>query len=67
MKRRVVLSGLGSVGREFIRLIFENGETIRNKYNLELIVCGVLGSKGYIYQEEGLDLNFLYTLYQWNS
>lgn len=62
MKRKIVLSGLGNVGREFIRLIYENREAIKQKYDLELVIAGILGSKGCIYRDEGLDLKLLYNL-----
>lgn len=62
MKRKIVLSGLGNVGREFIRLVYENSEAIKQKYNLELVITGIIGSKVSIYKNDGLDLKLLYNL-----
>ncbi|WNQ09606.1 homoserine dehydrogenase [Paenibacillus aurantius] len=56
---RIVLTGFGTVGREFIRLIKEKSERIKENYNLELRLVAVGGRDGFIGSEEGLRLDSL--------
>jgi homoserine dehydrogenase len=62
MKKRIILSGYGNVGREFVRLLNEKYFHIRKKYDLELILSGVIGSRGCVFNSSGLDLKLLYSL-----
>ncbi len=43
MKIQVVLSGYGTVGREFIKLLNEKYSYIYETYGIQLVVSGVLG------------------------
>lgn len=62
MIKRIILSGYGNVGREFVRLLNEKKFYIRKKYDLELILGGVIGSRGCVFNSSGLDLKLLYSL-----
>ena len=62
MKKRIILSGYGNVGREFVKLLYERRHYISSKYDLQLILCGVKGSRAAIYNSTGLDRKFLYSL-----
>lgn len=57
MKKRILMSGYGDMGREIVRLIHQNKEYYKEKYNLELVVCGIIGSNACIFQGSGLKLN----------
>jgi homoserine dehydrogenase len=59
LKKNIVLTGFGSVGREFIRLLKEKSEMIKQNYNLELRLVAVGGRDGFISSEEGLSLDIL--------
>lgn len=59
LKKNIVLTGFGSVGREFIRLLQEKSEMIGQNYNLDLRLVAVGGRDGFICSEEGLDLHAL--------
>ncbi|PRR80102.1 Homoserine dehydrogenase [Clostridium liquoris] len=59
MKKKLVLSGFGKVGREFVKLIYERRQYIKNEYDVDLILCGVIGRLGCIFEDEGLDLQTL--------
>ncbi|MCR1971318.1 homoserine dehydrogenase [Clostridium cochlearium] len=59
MKKRILISGYGNVGKEIVRLIQKNNEYYKKMYDLELLVCGILGSKVCIFQDFGLNLNAL--------
>ncbi|HDR7795712.1 TPA: homoserine dehydrogenase [Bacillus luti] len=59
MKVRVVLSGYGTVGREFIKLLNEKCLYINETYGIQLIVSGVLGRNIAIHNEDGLSTKHL--------
>ncbi|HDV8362727.1 MULTISPECIES: homoserine dehydrogenase [Bacillus] len=59
MKIQVVLSGYGTVGREFIKLLNEKYSYIYETYGIQLVVSGVLGRNIAIHNEEGLSLHHL--------
>ncbi|HDR3490608.1 homoserine dehydrogenase [Bacillus wiedmannii] len=59
MKIQVVLSGYGTVGREFIKLLNEKYSYIYETYGIRLVVSGVLGRNIAIYNGDGLSLHDL--------
>ncbi|EJR54889.1 hypothetical protein IIM_01829 [Bacillus cereus VD107] len=59
MKIQVVLSGYGTVGREFIKLLNEKHLYIYETYGIQLVVSGVLGRNIAIHNEEGLSIQHL--------
>jgi len=59
MKIQVVLSGYGTVGREFIKLLNEKHLSINETYGINLVVSGVLGRNVAIHNEEGLSIHHL--------
>ena len=58
MKIQVVLSGYGTVGREFIKLLNEKYSYIYETYGIQLVVS-VLGRNIAIHNEDGLSLHHL--------
>jgi homoserine dehydrogenase len=58
-KINVILTGFGTVGREFVRLLEEKGPTIQQTYGVELQLVGVAGRNGFLYDPDGLDLETL--------
>jgi len=59
MKKEIVISGYGNVARELVKLFLEKQEMLKETYGLDGKVCGIIGSKGMIYQKEGINLNGL--------
>ncbi|PFJ16975.1 homoserine dehydrogenase [Bacillus cereus] len=59
MKIQVVLSGYGTVGKEFIKLLNEKYLYIYETYGIDLVVSGVLGRNIAIHNEEGLSIHDL--------
>lgn len=59
MKKNIVLSGFGNVGREFVKLLLYKKHYLKERYNLEFTLVGVLGSKLSIFNEKGLDIDIL--------
>jgi homoserine dehydrogenase len=59
MIRKVVLSGYGNVGKRFAELLHSRKQDILNRYGIDLLLTGVIGSRGMIYEEKGLDLGIL--------
>jgi homoserine dehydrogenase len=52
---RLVLTGLGNVGRSFLRIMQSQRELLRDRYGLELILVGSADSSGAIVDANGLD------------
>ncbi|MGF2716759.1 homoserine dehydrogenase, partial [Bacillus cereus] len=61
MKIQVVLSGYGTVGKEFIKLLNEKYLYIKETYGIELVVSGVIGRNIAIHNGKGLQINDLLT------
>lgn len=61
MKIQVVLSGYGTVGKEFIKLLNEKYLYINETYGIDLVVSGVIGRNIAIYNGKGLQINDLLT------
>ncbi|KPU52731.1 homoserine dehydrogenase [Bacillus wiedmannii] len=59
MKVQVVLSGYGTVGREFIKLLNEKYLYINESYGIDLVVSAVLGRNVAIHNEDGLSIHHL--------
>ena len=59
MKKNLIISGYGNVAKELVKLLSEKEEMLKNTYDLEIKVCGIVGSKGMIAQDEGIQLEAL--------
>ncbi|MEM2887949.1 MAG: homoserine dehydrogenase [Candidatus Bathyarchaeia archaeon] len=55
---KTIIVGFGFIGRDLVRVINEKRDII-TKYDRNFKLVGVSNSKGYIYNEEGLDLEKL--------
>lgn len=56
MRVRLVMVGLGNVGRRFLELIERKRALLQERFDLELIVIGASDSGGAAVNEDGLDL-----------
>ncbi|WP_459502890.1 homoserine dehydrogenase [Bacillus sp. C1] len=61
MRVNVVMSGYGTVGKEFLKLVFEKSSYIKEVYGIELIFTGIIGRAVSLYNEEGLHIENLLT------
>jgi len=52
---RFLLIGAGNVGRRFLELVLDKGETLRSRLGLVLVPVGVADSSGMALNSEGLD------------
>ena len=52
---RLVMVGLGNLGRRFCDLLVEKGPGIEARYDLRLVLVGVADSQGVAYDPNGLD------------
>lgn len=52
---RILLVGLGNLGRRFCDLLVEKGPHIEARYDLRLLLVGVADSRGVAYDSNGLD------------
>lgn len=52
---RLVVSGLGNVGRNFLMLVDSQATLLRERYGLSLRVVGVVDSGGALVDANGLD------------
>jgi homoserine dehydrogenase len=59
MKKRLIIAGYGTVAKELVKLILSHSDRIKEKYQLEFAVTGIIGSKGMIFQKEGIQLQEL--------
>ena len=59
MRKEIIISGYGHVAREFIKLVVEKQGLLKKKYNLEIVITGIIGSKGMLFQKEGIALETL--------
>lgn len=53
--RRVILNGLGHVGRSFLGILERQRVHLAGRHGLELRLCGAVDSGGAVHAEEGLD------------
>jgi homoserine dehydrogenase len=57
MRHRIILAGFGNVGREFARLLLEQGSTLRRTYGLDPSIVAILTSRhGSVENARGIDL-----------
>ncbi len=59
---RVVLTGLGNVGRNLLRILATQEDVLRNRHRLVVDVVGVADSTGAAFSQSGLDVAALFTL-----
>jgi homoserine dehydrogenase len=52
---RLILVGLGNVGRAFLELMVSKADLLRNQYGLELILTGAADSSGAVMDAGGID------------
>jgi homoserine dehydrogenase len=57
MKVRLVLVGLGNLGRRFCEILIQKDAYLQDRYGLELCLVGAADSRGAAYAVEGLDLS----------
>ena len=55
-KVRLVLLGLGNLGRRFCEIVAAKDALLRERYGLELVLVGASDSRGAAYDANGLDL-----------
>ncbi|MGG0737506.1 homoserine dehydrogenase [Niallia taxi] len=55
-KRKIMITGYGTVAKEFVKMIMEQKERYRKSYGFYAKIVGIIGSKGMIYEEDGIDL-----------
>lgn len=53
---RLVVTGLGNLGRRFLEIILDKDVYLSKHYNLKLSVVGVADSRGVAYNPNGLDI-----------
>lgn len=58
-RKRIIVTGYGTVAREFIELVNKQKDKWKEKYKLELVIVGIAGSLGMVYEETGIDLQEL--------
>ncbi len=67
MKVRLVLVGLGNLGRRFCEILIDKDAHLRERYGLELCLVGAADSQGAACAAEGLDLGQVVHLKQAGS
>jgi len=56
---RLILAGLGNVGRNFVGLLQSQSHLLRERYGISFILVGAADSRGTASQPQGLDLDAL--------
>lgn len=59
MDKRIIVCGYGNVGKALIQLIKDKHAEIYEQYNINLILSGVIGSKGCVFEYNGLNSDML--------
>lgn len=59
MQKKVIITGYGGVAKEFCQLILEHSESLKKRYGFDIAVSGIVGSKGMLYQSNGINLEAL--------
>jgi homoserine dehydrogenase len=59
---RMVVIGLGNVGRNFLKLLVDKSDVLISRYRLEPVVIGAADSSGIALDDNGLDLATLIRL-----
>ncbi len=52
---KLVLIGVGNIGRRFLEILARKGDTLRARYDLELLLVGVADTSGAALAADGLD------------
>lgn len=63
-QRKIIITGYGTVAKEFIELLDRKKGDLIEKYHTEFKVVGIIGSIGMIYEPDGLHLSVLHNLPQ---
>jgi homoserine dehydrogenase len=53
---RLILTGLGNLGRRFCEILLEKEADLRQRYDLSFRLVGTADSRGAVYEPQGLDL-----------
>ena len=61
---RLILTGLGNVGRNFLRILQTQADVLRNRHGAQFIVVGAADSTGAAVDSNGIDLAAAYQLKQ---
>lgn len=59
MQKKLILTGYGTVAKEFIELIIHYNKHLTTKYGVQFVVIGITGSRGMIFEQDGIDLDIL--------
>ncbi len=59
MQKKLIITGYGVVAKELCKLLVTRSMAIKEKYHVDLCVTGIVGSKGMLYQSEGIHLESL--------
>lgn len=59
MEKRIIITGYGVVAKEFCKLLLNHSESIKNMYGFHPKVTGIIGTKGMLYEAEGISLDKL--------
>lgn len=59
MDKRILLTGYGTVGQEFCRLVLEKQDIIARKYGFRPVLVGIRGSQAGVYDPHGLRIKQL--------
>ena len=54
---RIILAGLGNVGRSFLQIVHTHGDLIRDRYGFPLTIVGAADSNGAAYDSGGLPVS----------
>lgn len=57
----IIITGYGTVAKEFLKIIQRRNDKIKEHYGVSYRIIGIVGSKGMIYEEKGIDLSILLT------
>ncbi|MGP7817071.1 homoserine dehydrogenase [Niallia sp. 01092] len=61
IEKKVIITGYGTVAKELVKLLNEQANRLVNTYHAYYKIVGIIGLKGMIYEEEGIDLQVLLT------
>ncbi len=53
---RIILAGLGNVGRNFVEVLISQVELLQTRYRVDLVIIGAADSGGAAYDPNGIDL-----------
>lgn len=61
MQKKLMLTGYGTVAKEFIKLMIDHQDRLKTTYGVHFLITGIAGSRGMIFEETGIDLHTLLT------